>query len=112
MGPDKAAQRETIPQPDAEGAAVPSRHSRGLPLSRVGRAWTALLPAAVVLIVVLVFVLQNLQPSDVTFLIWSGAFPLGVALLAAAFLGGLAVFLLGSVRILQLRRMTRGRASF
>ena len=77
----------------------------------MGRAWTALVPAGVVLGVVLVFVLQNLQRSNVTFLMWSGELPLGVALLVSAVLGALAVFLLGSVRILQLRRMTRSRRS-
>jgi uncharacterized integral membrane protein len=55
-------------------------------------------------------VLQNLQRSDVKFLVWSGQLPLGIALLLSAVLSALAVFLLGSVRILQLRRMTRSRS--
>jgi uncharacterized integral membrane protein len=77
------------------GTTTPPRGRRDLPASRVGRAWTALIPAGLVLLVVLVFVFQNLQRSDVSFLGWSGALPLGLALLVAATLGGLAVFLLG-----------------
>jgi len=46
----------------------------------------------------------------VTLLFWSGRLPLRVALLIAAALGGLAVFLLGSVRILRLRGMAGNRA--
>ena len=79
----------------------------------VGYALTRHLPVMPLVsgVVVLVFVLQNLQRSDVSFLVWSGALPLGVALLVSAALGALGVFLLGSVRIVQLRRMTRGPAS-
>jgi uncharacterized integral membrane protein len=109
MGP------ETVSQPHVDAPPVPDRDRGrgrgGLPSSRVGRAWTALIPAGLVLVVVLVFVLQNLQRSDVSFLVWSGALPLGVALLVSAALGALGVFLLGSVRIVQLRHMTRRPAS-
>jgi uncharacterized integral membrane protein len=101
---DPPPQQETRPEPPRSTRA---RRRGGLPVSRVGRAWTALLPAGLVLVVVLVFVFQNLQRSDVSFLGWSGSLPLGLALLVAAALGALAVFLLGSVRILQLRHMTR-----
>jgi uncharacterized integral membrane protein len=103
MGP------ETVSTPHVDTSPAPERNRKGLPFSRVGRAWTALVPAGITLFVVLVFVLQNLQRSNVRFLIWSGGLPLGIALLISAALGALAVFLLGSVRIVQLRRMTRRR---
>src|SRR4051812_29902869 len=106
MGPDS-----TVQSPLAEPPAATPAQNSAVPSSRVGRTWTALVPAAAVMVVVLIFVLQNLQRSEVTFLFWSGGLPLGVALLAAAALGGLAVFLLGSVRILQLRRLAGRRAS-
>ncbi|RZS91638.1 putative integral membrane protein [Motilibacter rhizosphaerae] len=85
--------------------------TRRLPSSWVGRTWTALLPTAVVVVVVLVFVLENSRHTRVNVLFWSAALPLGVALLGAAALGGLAVFLLGSVRIVQLRRLASRRSS-
>ena len=64
-----------------------------------------LLPAFVLLALLLVFVLQNLHRAKVSFLGLSGTLPLAVALLAAAAIGGLFVLALGSVRIVQLRRV-------
>ena len=78
-----------------------------IPTSRAGRSWVALIPGALILLLVVVFVAQNPQRGQVNFLVLSGDFPLGIALLASAALGGLAVFALGSVRILQLRRAAR-----
>lgn len=106
MGPD-----EKLLPPQSEVPPAPPPRKRALPASRVGRTWTALLPTAAVVVLVLIFVLQNLRRSDVTLLVWSGRLPLGVALLASAALGGVAVFLLGSVRILQLRRLARRSGS-
>lgn len=65
------------------------------------------LPAIILLVIMLVFVFQNLQRAKVSFLGLSGTLPLAVSLLAAAALGGLFVLALGSVRILQLRRVIR-----
>jgi uncharacterized integral membrane protein len=62
------------------------------------------LPALVVLAVGLVFVLQNLQHTRVSFFTASGTVPLAVALFAAFALGATVVLLLGSVRIVQLRK--------
>ena len=111
MGPEidsTISQPDPVADPSPRRKSAPGKAARGgMPASRVGRAWTALVPAGVVLAVVLVFVFQNLQRSDVSFLVWSGSLPLGLALLVAAALGALAVFLLGSVRILQLRHMSR-----
>jgi uncharacterized integral membrane protein len=59
------------------------------------------------LVVMLVFIFQNLRASTVSFFGFSGVLPLGVALVAAALLGGLVVFGFGSVRIVQLRRLAR-----
>ncbi|MCV2491900.1 lipopolysaccharide assembly protein LapA domain-containing protein [Geodermatophilus sp. YIM 151500] len=61
------------------------------------------------LLVMLIFVFQNLQRSEISFFGLSGDAPLGLALLGAALLGGLVVFCLGSVRIVQLRKLARGR---
>jgi uncharacterized integral membrane protein len=61
----------------------------------------------VVLAIVLTFVFQNLRSTRVSFITASGAFPLSLALLGAAALGALSVLALGSVRILQLRKVIR-----
>ncbi len=75
--------------------------------TRVSRAWVHVLPAIAILAVTLLFVLQNLRITTVTFVTASGRLPLGAALVAAAALGGLLVFALGSIRIVQLRKAIR-----
>jgi lipopolysaccharide assembly protein A len=71
---------------------------------RSGAVWTGLILSALVLVILLVFVLQNGEPARIDFLVWSGTLPTGVALLFAAVAGLLLVAIPGTVRILQLRR--------
>lgn len=75
--------------------------------TRTAGTWAAVVVATVALIVLLVFILQNLQTTSVTFLGLTGDLPVGVALLLAAAIGGLLVALVGAARILQLRRTAR-----
>jgi uncharacterized integral membrane protein len=84
-------------------AAAPSK----IPSTRASRAWIRVLPALVLFAAILLFVLQNLRSSKVSFVSLSGTLPLGVALLAAVALGALLVLALGSVRVVQLRRLVR-----
>jgi putative membrane protein len=80
----------------------------GIPSTRAGRAWVRILPALGVAAVGLVFILQNLHHAKVNFLTVSRSVPVAVALLAAFALGATSVLLLGSIRILQLRKIIRG----
>jgi uncharacterized integral membrane protein len=77
--------------------------------TRLSGAWTAIVVGLVALVVILVFILQNQQSVEVTFLAFSGHLPLAVALLFALILGAIIVFAFGAARILQLR-MVAGRA--
>ncbi|HSP09578.1 MAG TPA: LapA family protein [Candidatus Dormibacteraeota bacterium] len=77
--------------------------------TRLSGAWTAVVVGLVILIVILVFILQNQQSAQVSFLFLSGHLPLAVALLFAMILGALIVVAFGAARILQLR-MVAGRA--
>jgi uncharacterized integral membrane protein len=70
----------------------------------------ALLPALIFLVVLLVFIFQNLHNVKISFFTASGSFPLALALLLAAVGGALIVLCLGSIRILQLRRTVRRRS--
>jgi lipopolysaccharide assembly protein A len=83
-------------------AQVPG--SDRLPRTRAGTAWVLACLAAVALLALIVFITQNLHLVQVSFLGWHGQFPLVVALLAAAFIGSILTLILGSTRILQLRR--------
>lgn len=63
----------------------------------------------VLLVVVLVFIIENMKSVSVTFFGASWKLPLAIDLLFAAVLGAVAMFLLGTVRIFQLRRVARHR---
>src|SRR3979411_1134563 len=89
-------------------------HEDGEPLpgerrTRLSGAWTAIVIGLVALVVILVFILQNGQSVEGTFLAFHGPLPLAVALLFALILGAVIVFAFGAARILQLR-MVAGRA--
>jgi uncharacterized integral membrane protein len=77
--------------------------------TRLSGAWTAIVIGLVALVIILVFILQNGQKVEVTFLVFKGQLPLAVALLFALILGAVIVFAFGAARILQLR-MVAGRA--
>lgn len=85
---------------DAGGGARPARRGGR---TRISGAWFAVAVAAIVLLFLLIFILQNLQSVQVTYLGATGQLPLGVALLMAAVGGALLVIVLGAARILQLR---------
>jgi len=75
--------------------------------TRLSGAWTALFIGIVTLVVILVFILQNLQSAEVHFLVFRGQLPLAIALLFAMVLGAVVVLTLGAGRILQLRLVAR-----
>ncbi|QQQ80423.1 DUF1049 domain-containing protein [Saccharothrix sp. 6-C] len=75
--------------------------------TRISGTWVAVLASIVVLIVLLVFILQNLADATIHFLGAAGTLPLGVALLFAAIAGAILVALVGAARIMQLRRQAK-----
>ena len=75
--------------------------------TRTSTVWTAVVVLVASLVLVLVFILQNLQGVAVSFLAFHGKVPLGVALLVAATLGGVIVVAAGAARVFQLRRARR-----
>jgi uncharacterized integral membrane protein len=77
--------------------------------SRIGGLWVAAVAFALVLLLLMIFVLQNGQSAEVSFLGAHGNLPMGVALLLAAIFGVLLVALPGTARIMQLRILGRLR---
>lgn len=77
--------------------------------SGVGAVWVGLVVSAVVLVLLLIFILQNPAPVRIAFLGWDGSLQTGISLLFAAVAGGLVVAVPGSMRILQLRRQALHR---
>lgn len=72
--------------------------------SRTSGAWLAVVAAAVLLILLVIFIAQNTQDVHLSFLGWDGTTPLSVALLIAAVIGVALTAVVGTLRILQLRR--------
>jgi len=104
--PDLAVPVAPELQPHTEVTATPP--------VRIGRtklsgAWIAVIVAAVGLVFLLIFILQNPTRTGVHFLGANGTLPMGVAMLLSAVAGALVLALLGSARMLQLRRVARRR---
>lgn len=74
------------------------------PRSRAGAVWVGLCVAALVLVALVVFMLQNTQTVLVSFLGWQGSVPLALALLIAGIGVGIVALVVGTLRIHQLRR--------
>ncbi|MCS4489098.1 lipopolysaccharide assembly protein LapA domain-containing protein [Corynebacterium sp. ES2794-CONJ1] len=78
--------------------------------SIAGGTWVALILGALLLIVLLVFILQNQQQIELVLFAWNFTFPAGVGFLLAAIAGALIMALVGGVRILQLRSQVKKAA--
>ncbi len=76
----------------------------------MGNAWVALIVAALLGIVLLIFILQNSESTEVEMLFWNFSLPLGVTILLSVIAGALVMALVGGVRIVQLRRAVHHRA--
>ncbi len=72
-------------------------------VTRAGMIWAAVASALVVLVLLIVFILQNQELVQVKFFGLEGAVALGIALFIAAVGGGVLVAMAGAARIIQLR---------
>jgi uncharacterized integral membrane protein len=72
-------------------------------LTRASAVWVATGAALLLLVLLIVFMLQNASKVEVRFFGASGTIPLGMALLIAAVGGGVVVAIAGIVRVTQLR---------
>ncbi len=102
-------------RPGAEEVApvrpAPSRPAAGKKArpTRISGTWIAVIAGLVVLIVLLIFILQNLDSVTVHFFGAEGSLPLAIAMLFSAIGGAALVALIGGARILQLRKQARRR---
>ena len=94
----------TAPAPAADGTMSAQAPPR---ITRVSALWVATAAALVLLILLIIFVLQNSTKVEVHFLGLSGTIPLGMALPIAAVGGGVVVAIAGVARVAQLRMNAR-----
>jgi uncharacterized integral membrane protein len=104
---DQAATPPVQPVAPAAAAAPAVRAQHVVRRTRVGGLWVGLALSAVVLLLLLVFILENEQRADISYFGVHGHLPLGVALLLAAVAGALLVIIPGTGRIIQLRLTAR-----
>ena len=112
--PPEQAQPEPVPPQQAAPPTAPPTavHPPLPPQHRIKRTrtsgiWVAMGFFAVILLLLLIFILQNGTQVGVSYLGMHGHLPLGVALLLAAVSGVLLVVLAGAARISQLRTTAR-----
>ena len=95
----------TTPGVEPPRSEPPPQHQ--IKPSRLGGLWVTMTCGAVVLLLLLIFILENGHAVDIAFFGVHGSVPLGVALLLAAVLGVLLVVVPGGGRMLQLRMAAR-----
>ena len=107
--PPERAQPGPVPPQQAAppAAAPPPLPQHRIKRTRTGGIWVAVGFFAVILLLLLIFILQNNTDVSVSYLGMHGHLPLGVALLLAAVCGVLLVVLAGTARIAQLRTTAR-----
>lgn len=107
-----AAAPQATPEPAAaapQATPEPSGTTSAGPVSgtRTSAAWLGVCLAAVLLVLLIVFLLQNTNNIEVSFLWMHGRLPLAIALMIAAVGAALLTMIVGVARITQLRRRFR-----
>ena len=100
----------TVPRPTPP--PTPTTRQNAPAATRTGVIWVGVAVSLVLFVLLIVFILQNLQSVTVHSFGLSGAIPLGMALLITAVGGGIMVAIAGIARVTQLRlsaRKTRRR---
>ncbi|QGU02284.1 hypothetical protein CKALI_07110 [Corynebacterium kalinowskii] len=75
--------------------------------SLAGGTWVALIFGTLLMILLLVFIMQNQQQVELNLFAWTFAVPAGVGFLLAAITGALIMAIVGGVRMLELRRQVK-----
>jgi uncharacterized integral membrane protein len=101
VSPAQPASAESAASPPA---SEPPQVQAKPPRTRTSTAFSGFVAGAIVLILLLIFILENTQSVKISYFGASGHVALGVALLLAAVGGALLVGIHGAARIAQVRR--------
>jgi uncharacterized integral membrane protein len=106
--PDRpASSKGSPPDPTATAGEYLVSPESAVKFTRAAALWSALIAGFVILILLLVFILQNTDSATVHFFVWEWNLPIGVGVLLAAVCGGLLTVAAGTARIVQLRRAAK-----
>src|SRR6201991_926732 len=105
--PPVASSKGTPPDPTATPGEYLVSPQSAVKFTRAAALWSALIVGFLILILLLVFILQNTDSTTVHLFGWQWSLPVGVAILFAAVCGGLLTFAAGTVSIFQLRRAAK-----
>jgi uncharacterized integral membrane protein len=100
-------QQPSAPPPAPPQSATTEERRPPLRRTRASATWVGVIIAALILIALLIFIVQNSGQVSVHFFGFRGRISLAVALLLAAIAGIVLVAIPGTVRIVQLRRAVR-----
>lgn len=110
-GPLESAPQGTQPQPGTPSIAPAAADQPFAPhrirRTRIGGIWVAAIAFTLILLLLMIFILENGQSVSIGYFGSHGHLPLGVALLLAAVFGVLLVVIPGTGRIIQLRITAR-----
>lgn len=112
LPPSAASDAASAPTPTSPTPSAPAAgtEGRGRRRSRIAEVYTGLIAGAVLLVLVLIFIIENAHAVTITYFGAHLRLSLAVALLLAAIGGALVMAAAGTARITQLRlSMRRGR---
>ena len=105
--PEQVAPPSSAPPPTAPAQTAAALPQHKIKRTRISGLWVSVGFFAVILLLLLIFILQNGAKVDISYMGAHGHLPLGVALLLSAVCGVLLVVLAGAARISQLRTVAR-----
>lgn len=104
----QAVERDTHPRSAPSTTATRREDGRAHARpTRISATWAGIVVGAAVLVLLIVFMLQNTVPVEVSFLGLHGTAPLALTLLIAGLGFAVVTLVVGSLRIGQLRRRIR-----
>ncbi len=112
MTTDPETPRPPSPEQSAPASATTTKPEQRAPhLTRLSAVWVATAIALLLLVLLIIFILQNPTSVEIHYLGFAGSLSLGMAMLIAAVGGGLVVAIAGVGRITQLRMHARRTAN-
>jgi uncharacterized integral membrane protein len=105
--PPAGVSKGTPPDPTATPGEYLVSPESAVKFTRAAALWSALIVGFLILILLLVFIMQNTDSTTIHLFGWRWNLPVGVAVLFAAVCGGLLTVAAGTVRIIQLRRAAK-----